>query len=206
MKRSRKLLTAGVILSVGLALSWPFRQSQETPDSTAKIPDDTIRATNGDPVAFDSPVPTPRQVEVPIAPEHVAARMASTNESAEPSSANHGLESFDLANHPSLQADPDKEQEDSTTPTAAVTPTDSRPAYSVADREKSPPLSGDWPQEVLHVVRNGDTLEGLAERYLDDPGRGLEIFDLNRDQLSNPYLLPIGVELRIPQPGSRPLD
>ena len=63
-------------------------------------------------------------------------------------------------------------------------------------------MGNEWPEDVLHIVRNGDTLESLADRYLDDSGRAMEIFDLNRDQLSNPHLLPIGVELRIPSQDS----
>jgi nucleoid-associated protein YgaU len=50
----------------------------------------------------------------------------------------------------------------------------------------------------VHVIHNGDTLERLAERYLGDGARALELFDLNRDVLENPHLLPLGVELRVP--------
>ena len=50
----------------------------------------------------------------------------------------------------------------------------------------------------IHVVHEGDSLERLAERYLADGGRSLELFDLNRDILDNPHLLRIGAELRIP--------
>jgi hypothetical protein len=49
-----------------------------------------------------------------------------------------------------------------------------------------------------HVVVDGDSLQKLAERYLDDPTRDGEIYRLNRDVLSSPELLPIGVELQIP--------
>ena len=38
----------------------------------------------------------------------------------------------------------------------------------------------------------------LAERYPDDPERDDEIYRLNRDVLASPELLPIGVELKIP--------
>jgi nucleoid-associated protein YgaU len=48
------------------------------------------------------------------------------------------------------------------------------------------------------VIHNGDTLERIAARYLGDANRALELFDLNREVLANPHLLPIGVELRIP--------
>jgi hypothetical protein len=49
-----------------------------------------------------------------------------------------------------------------------------------------------------HILIDGDSLAKLADRYLDDPALGDEIFRLNRDVLDNPELLPIGVELRIP--------
>ena len=49
-----------------------------------------------------------------------------------------------------------------------------------------------------HIVRDGDTLTALAERYLDDPAREWEIFQENGDQLSSPELLPIGAILKIP--------
>jgi nucleoid-associated protein YgaU len=54
------------------------------------------------------------------------------------------------------------------------------------------------PAPRIHVVHNGDTLERLAKSYLGNEGRALEIFDRNRDVLTNPHLLPIGAELRIP--------
>jgi hypothetical protein len=49
-----------------------------------------------------------------------------------------------------------------------------------------------------HIVVDGDSLAKLAGRYLDDPHRAAEIYQLNRHVLTNPELLPIGVELAIP--------
>lgn len=49
-----------------------------------------------------------------------------------------------------------------------------------------------------HFVVDGDSLEKLAGRYLDDPQRAGEIYEANREQLASPELLPIGVELVIP--------
>jgi hypothetical protein len=49
-----------------------------------------------------------------------------------------------------------------------------------------------------HIVVDGDSLAKLAGRYLDDPHRASEIYELNRDRLNDPELLPIGVELAIP--------
>lgn len=54
---------------------------------------------------------------------------------------------------------------------------------------------GDYQQ---HVVSDGDTLEELAERYLGDAARAGEIYELNRDRLDSPDLLPIGMVLRTP--------
>ncbi len=75
-------------------------------------------------------------------------------------------------------------------------PADGRPAYSTANDE----AKAERVELVrrVHVVHNGDTLERLAKRYMGDEGRALEIFDLNRDVLTNPHLLPIGAELQLP--------
>jgi hypothetical protein len=53
-------------------------------------------------------------------------------------------------------------------------------------------------QSRSHVVVDGDSLAKLAERYLDDPRRASEIYELNRNVLSHPDVLPIGTELTIP--------
>ncbi len=55
-----------------------------------------------------------------------------------------------------------------------------------------------------HVVADGDTLHLLAARYLGDSGRYLEIYAANRELLRSAEVLPIGVELRIPDPAQRP--
>ncbi|MEX2172213.1 MAG: hypothetical protein WD851_23030 [Pirellulales bacterium] len=49
-----------------------------------------------------------------------------------------------------------------------------------------------------HLVADGDTLARLAERYLQDAKRAPELFELNREVLRNPDLLPIGAALRVP--------
>lgn len=54
-------------------------------------------------------------------------------------------------------------------------------------------------EAIWHVVTDGDSLPKLAERYLRDARRAREIYDLNRDVLTSPDLLPIGAEIRIPQ-------
>jgi nucleoid-associated protein YgaU len=47
-------------------------------------------------------------------------------------------------------------------------------------------------------LRDGDTLERLAERYLGDKSRAEEIFAGNRHVLARPDLLPVGIEIMLP--------
>ncbi len=54
------------------------------------------------------------------------------------------------------------------------------------------------PTALEHRIADGDTLSKLAERYLGRGDRYLEIYDLNREVLASPDLLPIGVVLKIP--------
>jgi nucleoid-associated protein YgaU len=49
-----------------------------------------------------------------------------------------------------------------------------------------------------HRIMDGDTLASLARRYLGSEDRAGEIFELNREVLPSPMLLPIGMEIRIP--------
>jgi hypothetical protein len=49
-----------------------------------------------------------------------------------------------------------------------------------------------------HEIVDGDSLESIAQRYLDDSTRALEVFNWNLEVLSDPQLLPIGKKLRIP--------
>ncbi len=57
---------------------------------------------------------------------------------------------------------------------------------------------------VEHTIVDGDTLAQLAIQYLGEADRYLEIFELNRDILSSPDLLPIGTVIKIPQRSAAP--
>ncbi|MCI0331598.1 MAG: LysM peptidoglycan-binding domain-containing protein [Planctomycetes bacterium] len=92
---------------------------------------------------------------------------------------------------------------------ATISASYSQPAElsnGVAALTVSPPP---WPEPAeengprTHVVVDGDSLEKLAGRYLDDPRRGNEIYEANRELLASPDLLPIGAELVIPKASSR---
>lgn len=190
MSRFRKLLTVGLVLGLGLVLAWPFRKTDT--QTTSMRGEDTRR--RGEPAAT---------VSTDAAAPHMVAKMASTtgnSAAGDSNSPTSGGASFDLANHPVLN------KQVGVATNSPVTPTVRRRISPARDANLSLDGDEDSPAEVRHIVRNTDTLEKLAKRYLGDGGRALEIFDLNRDQLENPHLLPIGAELRIPADPRRMVD
>ncbi len=50
----------------------------------------------------------------------------------------------------------------------------------------------------VYTVQEGDTLSGIAKRHLGNANRYMEIFNLNRDVLTNPDLIRIGQNLKLP--------
>lgn len=79
---------------------------------------------------------------------------------------------------------------------AATASTSDNQHPTVAPPPWPPVAETDEPRK--HIVIDGDSLAKLAGRYLDDPRRAAEIFELNRGVLRDPNLLPIGAELAIP--------
>ena len=49
-----------------------------------------------------------------------------------------------------------------------------------------------------HVVKPGDTLSKIAEDYHGDPALYPQIFEANKDILTDPNLIKVGQKLRIP--------
>jgi nucleoid-associated protein YgaU len=69
----------------------------------------------------------------------------------------------------------------------------------------------DWKNEVaieilvekkdffgVYTVQTGDTLSKIAKDFLGSPGRYTEIFDLNKDVLTDPDTIAAGQALKIP--------
>jgi LysM repeat protein len=110
------------------------------------------------------------------------------------------------------QTNPDTQPDDGMTrdtpapmPPPAETPAPADESTS-ADREAAvQATSGEE-----YVVQKGDTLSGLAERFLGSAGQWKQIADANA--LQNPDMISVGQKLSIPQgsneaePASRPLD
>jgi hypothetical protein len=61
-----------------------------------------------------------------------------------------------------------------------------------------PPGTADDDEPRTHTIVDGDSLPKLAERYLGDAKFSDQIYQLNRDVLNDPELLPIGAELKLP--------
>lgn len=82
--------------------------------------------------------------------------------------------------------------------TASIGPPSAPHAHHASFDGSADADADDLAELRTHFVVDGDSLSKLAERYLDDPQLGDAIYQLNRDSLSDPELLPIGTELRIP--------
>src|SRR5262245_56189295 len=50
----------------------------------------------------------------------------------------------------------------------------------------------------IYTVQSGDTLSKISKKYLDNPNRYNDIFNINKDILTNPDLIKPGQRLKIP--------
>ncbi len=57
-------------------------------------------------------------------------------------------------------------------------------------------------QSRTHIVQPGDTLSGIAQKYLGSASRYMEIYEANRDVLSGPDQLKLNMKLVIPTDGA----
>jgi nucleoid-associated protein YgaU len=49
-----------------------------------------------------------------------------------------------------------------------------------------------------YTVKSGDNLSKLAKHFLGESNRYMDIFNVNKDQLSNPDMIKVGQRLKIP--------
>jgi LysM repeat protein len=83
------------------------------------------------------------------------------------------------------------------TPAAAPKPTGQKPGPTLTQVKAGP-------NEVVHVVKRGDTLWDLAKAYLKDPFRWPEVFQRNTDIVENPHWIYPGETIRIPASEVKP--
>jgi nucleoid-associated protein YgaU len=58
----------------------------------------------------------------------------------------------------------------------------------------------DAPPYARYRVRPGDSLSGIAERFLSSPGRWRQLYELNRDVIGDPHEIHAGTVIRVPAP------
>ncbi len=68
------------------------------------------------------------------------------------------------------------------------------PALTASASTTETPAASD----AVHIVAKGDTLYALARKYYNDERRWKDIYEANRDRISNPDLIGLGQELVIP--------
>jgi nucleoid-associated protein YgaU len=175
--RKPKLIAAAAVLATGVLLAWPLRRSEPLRPSLLPVAKPSAPVVAG--AVPDS---------IPIADERpaiVATPIGLLGESRPLP--------FAAADELPLSV------------TAAKALADENAATTPSTATSNPLLPTETAERV-HVVHPGDSLERLAKRYLGDEGRALELFDLNRQVLENPHLLPIGAELRLPTGPAPALD
>jgi nucleoid-associated protein YgaU len=63
--------------------------------------------------------------------------------------------------------------------------------------------AGQAPAQQTYTVQSGDTLSGIAKRFLGSANAYMDIFNVNRDQLTDPDQIKPGQVLKIPEPARK---
>jgi nucleoid-associated protein YgaU len=183
MSRSRKLVVASLVATVGVGTSLFFRKSSGTPSPVAKWAAGNVTLRS-----FDRASKQRSGEAGPVEPT-----VAGASGGAPPSvpispalaDANHSTSvPRDTGVPPAVQ------------PGVGAGPGALPPTPTPFLRPGGP--AGFSAPPRTHRIVDGDTLDLLAKRYLGSSERSREILELNRDRLSSEDLLPIGAVLRIP--------
>jgi phage tail protein X len=182
VRPSRVFLAIGVVL-LGLCAAWPYRQAPPPPAERPSPPAQPLQLTIRRP---DIPLELAPRIEVspaegmysPTSLHDDAPRAPAALSAAQ----TYALES--LAPPPALPV--------SFQPAAPPVQTNEwRP-----DATARPAIKPRPPRP--YRLRDGDTLEKIAERLLGDAQRAGDIFEANRNVLARPDLLPVGVKIMLP--------
>jgi len=192
---SRLLAVAGV-LCAGVIAAWPFRQSPlrpAAPPAAAAPLELTLRRE--DVVLYASPYAetSPAVNLEAIASAQINRAQVNRPSSEKPGTVKRTFELTNLAPPPPLPI--------AFQPAAASEPAtagDWRPISREPPRTALRPEPSKLQQPRPYRLRDGDTLENVAERFLGNSQRAAEIFDANRDVLPRPDLLPVGKTIMIP--------
>jgi len=174
-----KIALAFCVLLTGICSASLFRRDSTQPVSPDPLPEEQLLIRH----RADASPPT------------VRTRAVRKSAAAEPASSSSAPEQ-----QPSTLLKP-SERREPPPPLASDYPKTDRPASSRwgSSMDMMLPVAASTEDSMrTHKIVDGDTLASLAERFLGSSQRAKEIFDLNRDILLDPNLLPIGVVLKIP--------
>jgi hypothetical protein len=170
------------VVAAGVIAAWPFRQSPAPPGIQPRQATTPMQLTIRRP---DVPLELAPRIDVSPAEGLYEERKVGDiplPSAALPTAPNYALEN--LAPPPALPV--------SFHPTLPPSrPNDWRP-----DAIVKPAIQPRPPRP--YRIRDRDTLELIAERLLGAKHRASEIFDANRNVLSRPDLLPVGVTIMLP--------
>jgi nucleoid-associated protein YgaU len=185
MPVQRKLFVVAIVVVVGVAGALLFRKAP-TPEA-----DKPAVATGNSAAQIKPALP----LEKPAPVSHLTGRIDPPEQAldvrSQPSSSFNDRAGFGLSTMPPTGAGY------STLPSS-----NGAASSSIASSASAAPGAG-FSELRRHRIADGDTLSGLAVRYLGSADRYREIYELNREALANPDLLPIGTELKIPALGSK---
>jgi phage tail protein X len=181
VRASRVLIAFGVVL-VGLCAALPFRQSTPSlaPVSRPVVP---LALTLRQPASPLELAPK-NDVSPAVGLEAIAASVAPAASDPRVLAAERSPDLKNLAPPPALPV--------------SFQPLAERPPASDWRPERPPLPAKPAAKPRRYRVRDGDTLEKLAERFLANRERAAEIFEANRHVLARPDLLPLGVTIILP--------
>jgi len=200
MQLGTKKIAASLVLLGGVAGAFLFRKpaAKESPEpGAATVPASPDPVTEvrvirrQDPLEPEAPAPTPHLLGH-IDPIDPTSQPPSSPNSSAPSNSPDGPLGTVQVPPPMAVRYPSAESTPSTPEPTPLKPLQADPFAPLVASQVTVPA-----KLVIHKVRDGDTLSSLARRYLGSSDRYHEIYDLNKDILKTPDLLPIGLELRI---------
>ncbi len=187
MSNTRRLLIGFGIIALGVCAALPFRRTPGPQEQSL-----TVAHQEELELGKDLPLQVPGQKSIshlqslPLKPS-----LASESDNGNSRNSSSETETPPLTSHPVDQPPPlPDEYQPLFQPAHASHLAGAVAAMPAADTKPAPLRH--------HTIHDGDTLESLALRYLGDSARAQEIFAANRNVLSDPEVLPIGVKIVIP--------
>jgi nucleoid-associated protein YgaU len=188
--RGSRILVAVGVLAVGLCAALPFRQppppAMRAPSRLSSV-DLTLRISD---VTLQASPTEDRSPAVDLESASAAVRR-SEGVVAIPIAVQQSVRLDNLAPPPDLPVsfEPQGEALTPAVPSSVAEADSSGPVRAAAKRANRP---------RSYRLRDGDTLESLAERFLGTRQRAGEILEANRAKLLRPDLLPVGTTITIP--------